>query len=90
MHLDKTCKGNRLLLFGWALAITRIGGLNSLFIILGIVIFVYWNWQAHDVNRLAKYYQEYIIQYAGARGNFDQADIEEMSNNYLILDWIQT
>ena len=58
----KTGKGISLLILGWAFAITRIGGLVSLFIKLGIVIFAYWIWQAHDVNKLAKYYNEYLVQ----------------------------
>ena len=66
MYIGKTGKGIGLLILGWILAITMvisiIGGLISLFIILGIVIFAYWIWQAYDVNKLTKYYNEYLIQ----------------------------
>ncbi len=66
MYIGKTGKGIGLLIIGWVLgismALSMIGGMIPLFIILGIVIFVYWIWQAYDVNKSAKYYNEYLIQ----------------------------
>ncbi len=66
MFIGKTGKGIGLLILGWVLAITMvlsiIGGAIPLFIILGIVIFAYWIWQAYDVNKSTKYYNEYLMQ----------------------------
>ncbi len=66
MYIGKTGKGIGLLIIGWVLGISMvlsiIGGMIPLFIILGIVIFVYWIWQAYDVNKSAKYYNEYLMQ----------------------------
>ena len=66
MYIGKTGKGIGLLIIGWVLGISMalsiIGGMIPLFIILGIVIFVYWIWQTYDVNKSAKYYNEYLIQ----------------------------
>ncbi len=66
MYIGKTGKGIGLLIIGWVLGISMalsiIGGMIPLFMILGIVIFIYWIWQAYDVNKSAKYYNEYLIQ----------------------------
>jgi TM2 domain-containing membrane protein YozV len=66
IYTGKTAKGIVLLLIGWALGISiilvTIGGIIPMSIILGIGVLGYWIWQAYDANKLAKYYNEYLIQ----------------------------
>ena len=66
MYIGKTGKGIGLLLIGWVLAISMaifiLAGIIPMFILMGIVIFAYWIWQAYDVNGLAKYYNERLMQ----------------------------
>lgn len=66
MYIGKTGKGIGLLLIGWVLAISMVifilAGIVPMFVLLGIAIFAYWIWQAYDVNGLAKYYNEHLMQ----------------------------
>jgi hypothetical protein len=66
MYIGKTGIGIGLLLMGWFLGISivlfTLGGILPMTILLGIIILAYWIWQAYDVNKLAKYYNEYLMQ----------------------------
>ncbi len=66
LYLGKVAYGIGLLLIGWTIGIfavlSLIGGGISMAVFLGIVSFAFWIWQAHNANKLAKYYNEYLIQ----------------------------
>ena len=66
LYLGKVAYGIGLLLIGWTIGIfaflSLIGGGISMAVFLGIVSFAFWIWQAHNANKLARYYNEYLIQ----------------------------
>lgn len=66
MYIGKTDKGIDILLVGWLLVIYivpfKLAGIILMTIILGIIILAYWIWQSYDVNKLAKYHNEYLIE----------------------------
>ncbi|HYG00344.1 MAG TPA: hypothetical protein VD815_09640 [Candidatus Saccharimonadales bacterium] len=66
LYLGKVAYGIGLLLIGWTIGIfallSLIGGGISMAVFLGIVSFAFWIWQAHNANKLARYYNEYLVQ----------------------------
>jgi TM2 domain-containing membrane protein YozV len=66
MYLGKVAYGIGLLLLGWTIGILAlfvlIGGGIAMAVLLWIVGIALWIWQAHNANKLAKYYNEYLVQ----------------------------
>ncbi|CAN5814978.1 hypothetical protein BH23THE1_BH23THE1_12420 [soil metagenome] len=66
MYIGKIAYGLGLLLIGWTLGIAAllflIGGVIAITVLLWIISFAFWIWQTHNANKLAKYYNEYLVQ----------------------------
>ena len=66
LYLGKVAYGIGLLLLGWTIGILAllvlIGGGIAMAVFLWIVGVALWIWQAHNANKLAKYYNEYLVQ----------------------------
>jgi TM2 domain-containing membrane protein YozV len=57
LYIGKIRKGIVILVVGWIiLAIT------FLFVPFVLIYFIFWIWQAYDVNKSAKYYNQYILK----------------------------
>lgn len=66
VYIGKIAYGIGLLLIGWTIGISAllflIGGGITLAVLLWILGFAFWIWQTHNANKLAKYYNEYLVQ----------------------------
>ena len=56
LYIGKIRKGILILVIGWIIL-----GITFLFIQFGLIYLIFWIWQAYDVNKSAKYYNEYIL-----------------------------
>jgi hypothetical protein len=70
VYIGKTAFGIGLMGIGWIFGFSTVigvfGTINgnwlAWFLIAGVGYLLFWIWQAHDANELAKYYNEYITE----------------------------
>lgn len=56
LYIGKIGKGIILLIVGWLIL-----GLTFVFVPFGLVYLIFWLWQAYDVNKKSKFYNDYIL-----------------------------
>jgi TM2 domain-containing membrane protein YozV len=57
LYIGTVRKGIIILVIGWIIL-----GITILFIPFGLIYLFFWIWQAYDVNKSAKHYNEYILK----------------------------
>ena len=57
LYIGKIRKGIVILVVGWIILT-----ITFLFVPFVLIYFIFWIWQAYDVNKSAKYYNQYILK----------------------------